>query len=95
MNAFEGKFFFILKDKKPTSLAHDKEYSFDIEQNIRDSRVEPFQYPCVKAEAKTKVSNNIAPDSIALLTQNIDHMSTQFTQVHNQIMGHLANVERN
>jgi hypothetical protein len=69
MNAFEGKFHFILKDKKPTSLAQAKEYSVDIEENLLDSRVEPFQYPRVKAEAKTKVSNSSAPDLIALLTQ--------------------------
>jgi hypothetical protein len=52
MNAFEGKFCFILKDKKPTSLAQDKEYNADIEENLLDSRVDPFKYPCVKAEAK-------------------------------------------
>jgi len=31
MNTFEGKFCFIMKDKKPTSLEHAKEYSVDIE----------------------------------------------------------------
>jgi len=76
MNAFEGKFHFILKDKKPTSLARAKEYSADIEKNIFDSRVEPFQYPRVKEEAKTKVSNNSVHDLIALLNQKIDQMST-------------------
>jgi hypothetical protein len=76
MNAFEGKFCFILKDKKPTSLAQSKECSVYMEDNLLDSRVEPFQYPHVKAEAKTKVSNNIAPNLISLLTQKIDHMST-------------------
>jgi hypothetical protein len=95
MNAFEGKFHFILKDKKPTSLAQAKEYSVDIEENLLDSRVEPFQYPRAKAEAKTKVSNNSAPDLISLLTQKIDQMSTQFTQVQNHIMGHLTTIERN
>jgi hypothetical protein len=80
MNAFEGKFRFILKDKKPTSLALAKEYSVDIEENLLDSRVEPFHYPRVRAEAKTKVSNNNAPDLIALLTQKIDQMNTQFVQ---------------
>jgi len=42
MNAFEGKFLFILKDNKPTPLAQYKEYNVDIEENILDSRVEPF-----------------------------------------------------
>jgi len=95
MNAFEEQFHFILKDKKPTLLAQSKEYSADIEENLLDSRVEPFQYLCVKAEAKTNVSNNNAPDLIALLTQKIDQMSTQFTQVQNHIMGCLNTVERN
>jgi hypothetical protein len=95
MNAFEGQFHFILKDKKPTSLAQAKEYSVDIEENLLDSRVEPFQYPYAKTKAKTKVSNNSAPDPIALLTQKIDQMSTQFTQVQNQIISCLTTVERN
>jgi hypothetical protein len=79
MNAFEGKFCFILKDKNPTSLAQAKEYSVDIEENLFDSRVEPFQYSRVKVEANTKVSNNSDPDLISLLTQKIDQMSTRFT----------------
>jgi hypothetical protein len=76
-------------------LAQSKEYNVDIEDNLPNSKVEPFQYPCVNAEAKTKVSNNSAPDLISLLTQKIDQMSTQFTQVQNQIMGRLTTVERN
>ena len=81
MNAFEGKFRFILKDKNPTSLAQAKEYNVDIEKNIPYSRVEPFQYPRVKAEEKTKVSSSSAHDLISFFTKKIDHMSTQFTQV--------------
>jgi hypothetical protein len=42
VNAFEGKFHYILKEKKPTSLAQDKEYSSNIEENILESRVDPF-----------------------------------------------------
>jgi hypothetical protein len=87
MNAFDGKFHFILKDKKPTSLAQAKEYSAEIEENLLDSKVDPFQYPRVKAEAKTKASSSSAPDPISLLTQKIDQMSTQFVQAQNQIMG--------
>jgi len=68
MNAFEGKFRFILKDKNPTSLAQAKEYNVDIEENILDSRVDPFWNPRVKEEAKIKVSSRSSPDPIALLT---------------------------
>jgi hypothetical protein len=95
MNAFDGQFCFILKDKKPTTLAQAKEYSVEIEENLIDSKVDPFQYPCVKAKAKTKSSSSSAPDPIALLTQKIDRMSTQFVQAQNQIMGRLTIVERN
>jgi hypothetical protein len=95
MNAFDGKFCFILKDKNPTTLAQAKEYSAEIEENILDSKVDPFQYPRVKAEAKTKASSSSAPDPISLLTQKIDQMSTQFVQAQNQIMGRLTTVERN
>jgi hypothetical protein len=42
VNSFEGKFLFILKDKKPTYLAQSKEYSAKIEENILDSKVDPF-----------------------------------------------------
>jgi hypothetical protein len=87
MNAFDGQFRFILKDKKPTTLAHAKEYSAKIEENLLDSKVDPFQYACVKAETQTKASSSNAPDPIALLTQKIDRMSTQFVEAHNQIMG--------
>jgi hypothetical protein len=95
VNAFDGKFHFILKDKKPTTLAQAKEYSADIEENILDSKVDPFQYPRVKEETNTKASSSSAPDPISLLTQKIDHMSTQFVQAQNQIMGRLTTVERN
>jgi hypothetical protein len=95
VNAFDGKFHFILKDKKPTSLAEAKEYSAEIEENLLDSKVDPFQYPCVKAEAKTKASSSSAPDLIALLTQKIDQMSTQFVPAQNQIMGRLTTMKRN
>jgi hypothetical protein len=81
MNAFEEKFFFFLKDKKPTSLAQTKEYSVDIEENLLDLRVNPFKYPRVKEKERTKASNSSAPDLIYLLTQKIDQMSTQFSQV--------------
>jgi hypothetical protein len=57
-------------------LAQAKEYSVDIEENLLDSRVEPFHYPRAKEEAKTKVSNNGALDLIALLTQKIEQMNT-------------------
>jgi hypothetical protein len=76
-------------------LAQAKEYSAEIEENILDSKVDPFQYPHVKAEAKTKASSSSAPDPISLLTQKIDQMSTQFVQAQNQIMGRLTTVERN
>jgi hypothetical protein len=36
MNAFEGKFHFILKEKKPTSLEHEKEYNVETEDNLID-----------------------------------------------------------
>jgi hypothetical protein len=80
MNAFDGKFCFILKYKNPTTLAQAKEYSAEIKENLLESKVDPFQYPRFKVEAKTKVSSSSAPDPISLLTQKIDHMSTQFFQ---------------
>jgi hypothetical protein len=83
MNSFEGKFRYILKDKNPTSLAEANEFSIDIEENLLDSKIEPFQYPRAKAEARRKVSNNSVLDLIALLTQKIEQMNTQFIQVQN------------
>jgi hypothetical protein len=80
VNAFDGKFCFILKDKNPTYLEEAKEYSVEIEEKILDSKVDPFQYPRVKVETKTKASNSSALDLISLLTQKIDQMSTQFVQ---------------
>ena len=52
MNAFEGKFWFILKYKNPTSLALAKEYNDGIEEIRLDSRVEPFHYTHVKEKTK-------------------------------------------
>jgi hypothetical protein len=49
VNAFDGKFFFILKDNKPTSLVEAKEHGENIEENILESKVDSFHYPCVKA----------------------------------------------
>jgi hypothetical protein len=76
-------------------LAQAKEYTVEIEENILDLKVDPFQYLRVKEEAKTKDSRSNAPDPISLLTQKIDHMSTQFVQAHHQIMGRLTTIERN
>jgi hypothetical protein len=45
MNAFDGEFHFILKDKKPTDLTQAKEYSVEIKENLIDSKVDTFQYP--------------------------------------------------
>jgi hypothetical protein len=36
MNAFEGQFRYILKDKKPMSLVEAKEFGIDIEENLLD-----------------------------------------------------------
>jgi hypothetical protein len=95
MNAFDGQLFFILKDKNPTTLAQAKEYSSKIEENLLDSKVDPFPYPHTKTKAKTKDFSSSTPDPIALLTQKIDQMSTQFFQDQNQIMGRLTTMERN
>jgi hypothetical protein len=95
MNSFEGQFRYILKDRDPTSLVEAKEFSIDIEENILDSKIEPFQYPRSKTKSRTKVSNNNVPHLIALLTQKIDQMNTQFDQVKNHLMNHMNTVERN
>jgi hypothetical protein len=42
MNAFEGQFAFLLKDKAPDNLAKAKEYSTQIDENLINSRIEPF-----------------------------------------------------
>jgi hypothetical protein len=55
MNAFDGKFLFILKDKKPTTLAQAKEYSAEIEENILDSKVDPFQYPVSRQKQRLRL----------------------------------------
>jgi hypothetical protein len=72
MDAFDGKFHFILKDNNPTTLVQSKDYNVEIEENILDSKVDPFLYPHVKAEEKTKVSSNSAPYPISFLTKKID-----------------------
>jgi hypothetical protein len=72
MNAFEGQFRYIIKDKKPTSLAEAKEFSINIEENLLDSKIEPFQYPRNKTESRTEVPNNNVLDLISLLTKKID-----------------------
>jgi hypothetical protein len=71
MNAFEGQFAFLLKDKAPDTLAKAKEYSTQIEENLLSSRIDPFQFPQAKVEAKTKTSTNVAPDPITLLFINL------------------------
>jgi hypothetical protein len=55
MNAFEGQFAFLIKDKAPDTLAKAKEYSTQIEENLISSRIEPFQFPRAKVEAKKRL----------------------------------------
>jgi hypothetical protein len=95
VNSFEGKFGFILRDKKPNTLAQAKEYSAEIEENLLYSKIDPFQYPHAKEEEKTKMSRNNAPDPIDLIAQKLDQMNTQFIQTQNQVMTRLTNLERN
>jgi hypothetical protein len=80
MNAFEGQFAFLLKDKAPDTLGKAKEYSTQIEKNLISSRIEPFQFPHAKVEAKTKIATNNAPNPITLLVQKFDQMNAQFVQ---------------
>jgi hypothetical protein len=42
VNAFEWKFCFILRDKKPTTLAQAKEYSAEIQENVLYSKIDHF-----------------------------------------------------
>jgi hypothetical protein len=72
MNAFEGQFAFLLKYKAPYTLAKAKEYNTQIKENLISSRVEPFQFPWVKVEAKTKITTSTAPDPITLLVHKFD-----------------------
>jgi hypothetical protein len=39
VNSFEGKFGFILRDKKPNTLEKSKEYSEEIKENIIYSKI--------------------------------------------------------
>jgi hypothetical protein len=48
LNAFEGQFGFILKEKMPENLAKAKEYSAQIEEHLISSKIEPFQFPHAK-----------------------------------------------
>jgi hypothetical protein len=95
VNAFEGKFGFILRDKKPNTLEKAKEYSAEIEENILYSKIEPYQYPHTRTEAKTKTTTNNVPDPITLLAQKLDQMNAQFVQTQNQVMNRLTSLERN
>jgi hypothetical protein len=86
VNAFEGKFGFILRDKKPRTLVEAKEYNAKIEDNLLCSKIDPFQYPRARAEPKTKTTTSSALDPIALIAQKLDQMNTQFVQNQNQVM---------
>jgi predicted nucleic acid-binding Zn-ribbon protein len=76
-------------------LEEAKEFSIDIEENLLDSKIEPFQYPHNKKKSRTKVSNKSVANTFSLLTQNIDQMNTQFDQVRNQLMNGMTTMERN
>jgi hypothetical protein len=57
-----------------------KEYSAHIEDHLISSKIEPFQFPCVKAKPKTKTSTRNVHDPITLLANNFDQMNAQFVQ---------------
>jgi hypothetical protein len=54
VNSFDGKFDFILRDKKPHTLVEAREYSIEIEENIICSKFDHFQYPCARVELNNK-----------------------------------------
>ena len=78
------------EDKAPDTLAKAKEYSAQIEENLISSKIEPFQFPHAKVEAKKKTTKNTPPNPITFLAQNFDKMNTQFVQSQNQIMNKLT-----
>jgi hypothetical protein len=90
----KDKFGFILKERMPDSLEKAREYSAQIEEHLISSKIEPFQFPRAKMEPKMKSSTNTVQDPIALITQKLDQMNTQFIQTQNQIMNRLTTLER-
>jgi len=50
----------------PKNLAKTKEYSAQIEDHLINSNIEPFQFPHVKEEPKTKNSTDSVQDPITL-----------------------------
>jgi hypothetical protein len=72
VNSFEGKFGFILRDKKPQNFEEANEYSADIEDNLLCFKFNHFLYPRTKVEPKMKTTTSGASDPIALIAQKLD-----------------------
>jgi outer membrane receptor for ferric coprogen and ferric-rhodotorulic acid len=72
-----------------------KGYSAEIEENILYSKIEPYQYPRIKTEAKTKMTKNSTPDPITLLAEKLNQMNAQFIQTLNRVMNRLTSLEKN
>jgi hypothetical protein len=55
LNAFEGQFGFILKEKMPENLAKAKEYTMQIEEHLISSKIEPFQFPHARENLRQRL----------------------------------------
>ena len=58
INAVGGHFPYVLRDKKPSTLAEAKEIAMEVEENIRISKVAINDHPRAKVEVKKETSKD-------------------------------------
>jgi len=83
INAFEGQFGFLLRDKSPTNLEMAKECASKIEENLLSSKAEPFntsRASSSKSESKKGVVNasKLPPYMMQFLVDSMKRMEANF-----------------
>jgi hypothetical protein len=86
----------MLREKSPKTLLEAQEHVANIEENLLDSKVDPFHVSSAKVETKPRNLNNVEPtqDFVTLLDQRLEHITIEFFQNQSLLMKKVTNLER-
>jgi hypothetical protein len=96
VNAYQGQFGFMLKDKHPTTLKEAQEQAAWIEANLSSSKIEAFYAPRAKVETKPRTLHSTEPtqDIGTPWAQKIEEAINGLAQTQTLLMNKVTNMER-
>lgn len=94
IKAVGGHFTFVLRDKKPSTLAEAKEIAMEVEENIRISKVDINDHPKARTEAKKEKPKDQHKETLLSILKRMENF-TKEANVHDRvIMDEIIALER-